>query len=461
MTVAGLQTGLHDGHAARLRDSNPAALGGSTLVTHRIGPIPGGVAAGNPPTGQRMVGEDRNVDGQRDVEKKALVLSPYAYDFGDTDSGPTVSTALGGVADYAGRVEVHAVTSVPTGLFPLTHYTNWNDYEVIHLSTHGDTNLLLLASSNATCMAIAPTIASQLPDPLDRLGIGCFAVNAGGSNGVPNWTEGNVTASPAFFVWHYPGGLERKVIYLDACRTTFASGIVDALLGQDSIIIGWDEYVDSQLAKTTAAKLYQDAAGLGYPMWRSVVRQCAAGACLAGASIPLATGQTKPEELEIAYDRADLRIREGLTVTSDFTTGFCVEIPDVPLEASCPTCVDPNPPTGVFVVYDILVEGVVPEDMVVRQDPGEFALEQLRLFADADGEGSGFAWPIWDLSASSTGDGQWESSGVPLAVAGVCPGDVVEYQPKVMLPAYDLSMGGVRDFMYSINGPYPLEFGLP
>lgn len=43
---------------------------------------------------------------------------------------------------------------------------------------------------------------------------------------------------------------------------------------------------------------------------------------------------------------------------------------------------------------------------------------------------------------------------------GVCPGDVVEYLPKLMLPAYDPAAPGNdnRDFTYPLDGPYDLTF---
>jgi hypothetical protein len=41
----------------------------------------------------------------------------------------------------------------------------------------------------------------------------------------------------------------------------------------------------------------------------------------------------------------------------------------------------------------------------------------------------------------------------------VCPGDTIDYEPWVLLPAFDLSMDGndARDRMYSWEGPFTIE----
>ena len=58
------------------------------------------------------------------------------------------------------------------------------------------------------------------------------------------------------------------------------------------------------------------------------------------------------------------------------------------------------------------------------------------------------------------GDGKWQSP-VTLYVPNVCPGDVVSYLPKLMLPAYDPNAGGLRDFSYPTDGPWDLTFDTP
>jgi hypothetical protein len=146
-------------------------------------------------------------------------------------------------------------------------------------------------------------------------------------------------------------------------------------------------------------------------------------------------------------------------VVPPFTTGVCIEIPEVPIIQTCPSCVEPL--VAVPVLYEVTMEGFVPEDMVLRPDPLDFALEQLRLFADAGDEESGFAQPFFLESPQLTdlGDGRWHSP-VQLAVGGVCPGDVVSYLPKLMLPAFDRAAGGNdnRDFTYPLDGPWDLTF---
>jgi len=338
-------------------------------------------------------------------------------------------------------------------------WTSWLSYDVIHVVTHGDRNRLWLGDSTSSCTTLAATIRGELPAAADRTGLRCGSVNTAPANAAPVW-DTDVSIDPSFFAWHYPAGLPKRFVCLNACRTTFAPGMAQSLLGEDTIYLGWDEYVDSQLALDTAVNLYQDMVGLGFPAWRAFVHTCTGGKCInMRASLP--SGQTKNEELEIAYDRADLRLRESLGVLPPFLTGVCLEIPDVPLDLSCPSCV--NPEFGIFVGYDVTLEGFVPEDMALRTDPFEFVAEQLRVFADADGEDTGYALPIVsdnNPQLMNLGDGKWQSAAT-LYVPNVCPGDVVSYLPKLMLPAYDPTAPGLRDFSYPVDGPWDLTFDTP
>lgn len=462
-SVAGLETALHDGQAARLGGPPPAAAPAGartpTSAAASIVPIPVVEAAAVPPVGQRMLGDDRDFDGRRDIAKKALVLSPYKFQFQDTDDGQPVADILKGRADYAAGVEYHPVATKGPGLLSMTLWTSWMNYDVIHIVTHGERNRLWLGDSTSSCTTLAATIRSEVPAAADRVGLRCGSVNTAPANAAPVW-DTDVSVDPSFFARHYPGGLPKRFVFLNACRTTFAPGMAQALLGDDTIYLGWDEYVDSQLALDTALALYQDMVGLGFPAWRAFVRTCTGGKCI-NMRTRLPSGQTKNEELEIAYDRADLRLRESLGVIPPFLTGVCLEVPDVPLEFSCPSCV--NPEVGVFVGFDVILEGFVPEDMALRTDPFEFAIQQLRVFADVDDEDSGYALPI--ISNDNTqlvdlGDGTWQSP-VTLYVPNVCPNDVVSYLPKLMLPAYDPNAGGLRDFSYPVNGPWDLSFDTP
>lgn len=231
-TVAGLQSELHDGQAARL---SPDADPGGAFTVRRaapgaIGPIPAGQAAGSPPTGQRMVGEDRNGDGRRDVEKKAIVLSPYQFQFQATDDGQAVANLLSARADYAGRVDFHPVPVKGDAILPMSVWTSWASYDVIHVVTHGERNRLWLGDSTASCTALAATIRMQLPVTVDRIGIRCGSVNTAPANAAPVW-DTDVSVDPSFFLWHYPDGLPKRFVFLNACRMSFAPGLAQSLLG--------------------------------------------------------------------------------------------------------------------------------------------------------------------------------------------------------------------------------------
>jgi hypothetical protein len=486
-TVAGIPTGIHDGVAARLggpgheviepatalrratRDRRSSKLELPRTNALASAPVSAAAADGNLPIGQRVVGMDDDSDGKRDLPKYALILAPYAFYFEPYDSAFDVQELLLMQRDYqeGGVVTKANDQDFTIDSLSISDYIDWTDYDVIYISSHGDADasapfgpdpFILLGISGTKCKSLGTKVKQDLPAKADRLGLYCIATNLTTDDSNPTWGF-DLIGTKSFWQHNHGGKLRKKVIVFESCRSTFTPGLAEALAGEDSIFLGWDEYVNADHSQATQSKLFSQAAGLGFPMLKGFVRSCIDGSCIE----PLSSGDpdepngydgTKPAELLAAWNRADLRIREGLKLPGDPTPGICFEISGVPLAATCPSCDGTLP---LSVMYDAVVEGLEPEDLVLRQDPYEFATENLRLFADVDGADSGYAEVLFTERMSDLGDGAYAfDPAVTLYANGICPGDMFEYTPWVLLPAFDPAMpeNDARDRLYSWDPPW-------
>lgn len=463
-TVGGLSTTIYDTVAARhggpLNDiippANPAPASIKALASN---PIPASAVQPLLPRGQRMVGKDDDGDGFRDLPKHALILSPWSFDFVPNDSAPMVNTILNGVRDYQeGSVTFKANnTDLIQGTMLISDYTGWEDKDIIFVSSHGDADpnaawgpdpYIFLGIGGASCTDIALKILAEVPDSAMRPGLRCsfFTTIGPSSNKI---TGRDTLGTRAFWEYARGGKLEKKLIYMDACRTAFHPGLAEALTGTDSIFLGWSEYVQVSKSLASADAVIRETVVDGFPVLRSFVHECSGGACI--------DGSTPPAELLAAWDRADLRTREALSIPATPLYAGCAVSPTLPVSDTCPSCVGGFP---MSMSFNISLEGVEPAEMVLAEDPLEFGRYQLRLFADIDGIESGYAQPLYDVYMTPTGNGTYiDAFGMTLFMDNICPNQVIEYNPWVLLPTFDESMPGndARDRIYSWDGPFTME----
>ncbi len=472
--VAGIPTSAHDGFGARLDGIGESNLTAALPFSRQsprnaaaVNLLPGGMAETDPPIGQRVLGADEDRENATDLTKKALVLAPYAFQFGIHDSAAGVADTLEALPDYT---QVDRAFNTQGGVANSVRLSvwaqDWSDYDIVFVSTHGDFDpsssygtepTLSLGVFGENCDELRDEIFTQLPFSEEgRTGIFCDWTNVSPNRNVKIWRKGLV-AVPRFFSAVHEGELDKKIVYVDACRSGRDDGLAGALTGQDSIFLGWDDYVRSDVSRNAANEILAEAAGNGFPMWRSFVRACSDGSCM--ESFPPRNGRTKRAELLVHHDRADLRIREGLILSGQPFAVNCSEIAMVPLSVSCPTCVGMDPAAGIL--FEVTMEGVTTDDLVLRQDPTDFALEQYRLWGDVDDVEQPYALPIWSGTTTSLGDGAYEVTMPQLFMDGVCPGQMIDYRPKVLLPAFDPIMSGndARDWLYSLQAPYMLTIG--
>jgi hypothetical protein len=469
-TVGGLPTTIYDAVAARhggpLNDViAPGVAPGAGAATRQaaFGPMSAGVAAPIVPRGQRMVGEDDDGDGFRDLPKHALILSPWAFDFVPNDSAPDARTILEGIRDYQeGSITYKEnTTDLLTNTMTIADYTvGWDEKDVIFISSHGDADpnaawgpdpYLWMGIGGSTCADIAAKLRAEVPDPAERQGLHCSFLTTIGAGSNPI-TGRDTLGTRAFWEHHHGGDLNKKLIWFDACRSAFLPGLAQALVGTDSIFLGWSEYVNTTTSTAALDAVLRETAELGFPVLRSFVRECSGTSTCVDPPT-----SNPPATLLAAWDRADLRVREGLVIPTVPLRSDCGVSPTQPVELTCPSCGGAAP---MSFIYNATVEGVTAEEMVLLEDPFQFGAYQLRLFADIDDVESGYAQPVWDGYFGMTSEGTWSDLfGITLFGNDICPYDVIEYNPWVLLPAFDEAMPGndARDRMYSWEGPFTLE----
>jgi hypothetical protein len=205
-------------------------------------------------TGQTVTGEGRSL-------RRALVLSPFRWDFGETDDGEAVAEQLRARPDYANGVAYAENATVDATDVSVDDFRGWQELQVVHVVSHG-----FRLCKEGKCRAVVA--ANALP--------------GGTANIWPSAVRGlelEVQVGPApaqppryftllgadFFRDQYPGGLDDTVVFLNGCSTfgPGATDLADAVRGTTSVVLGWNRPVGSQGAETAALALYAELAGDG------------------------------------------------------------------------------------------------------------------------------------------------------------------------------------------------------
>ena len=209
---------------------------------------------------------DRNVVGDDIEQKRALVLSPFLWSFGGYDDGPPVAAILEGTRGYEGRVKFLANDSALDTTVGVEAFTGWGQYQVVHVTSHGRR---VCEDAGCRAMIVINTLealahgGSQTPAELTKT-LEHQGLDVTKSKHHPGTTF--VAATAAFFQATYPSGLDNTVVFLNACQTFgwLATDLVEAIHGNSSVVLGWDEPVHADEAKAAAVALFQDLSDGGY-----------------------------------------------------------------------------------------------------------------------------------------------------------------------------------------------------
>lgn len=226
--------------------------------------------------------------GPGKATKRALLLSPYDWQWtigGESDQLDEIKSTFEGVRDYSlGEIVVrknsltnNAGTLGISGGVTLESFMDWDEFDAIHLATHGGKACRRLVAAGSAGVAGAvvdiecqTSLSIGLPwvtenDPLPgksfttQTGVSRAWVpipnadiprvrSAAGlppepaSPGAPAYEmEGPfVGVSTDFFRQQYGGGLSEALVFLSACSSGANSDLVTHLSGGGSTVFGWD-----------------------------------------------------------------------------------------------------------------------------------------------------------------------------------------------------------------------------
>lgn len=282
-----------------------------------------------------------HVVGDDPDAKRALVLAPFQYFFGAEDDGAAVAAILEGTRGYAANVTYLENATTTAATVGIQQFSGWEAYDVIHVTSHGaevcDVNKCL-------SVILSGDIYSSAEDLLRLTEAGVNTARIRGSD------EKLLALSPEFFRNHYPNGLDRKLIFFNACQTygTAGSGLSDALLGDGSVYLGWSDVVQSPAARDAALALFRNLSDNG------VTAQSALDS-LGDLGFNRFTEHGEEITAILLLDRdidRDLRLREVVTLEHPTKGGNLLPNANV---AAVGTAQDGVPD---LVPYQILVEGI-------------------------------------------------------------------------------------------------------
>lgn len=298
----------HDGSAVefRLTEGRPVVVD-PTIDVARLPyenvQAPPAVASSLAP--QRVVG----APGSR----RALVLSPFAFDFDGWDSGAQAAAVLAATPGYEGRVTYRETTDPDDPGVTVDDLLDLEAYDVVYLSTHGGRLCLDKKTSSALaasgvggagddCRAdfLIQRFAGTAADlkALDQPGIVLYQ----GSK------HRSIAVTGDFFRAVYPDGLPNTLFVLVSC-STYSPEFVGPIAGDEGIFVSWDLGVRADIA-LASLKLLQVLSVTGWTVSDAM-------ASLGDAVVSEETGAVMRSSGRRAG--GDLRIRDVIRVEDGFT----------------------------------------------------------------------------------------------------------------------------------------------
>ncbi|HMB92003.1 MAG TPA: hypothetical protein VKP65_14205 [Rhodothermales bacterium] len=202
----------------------------------------------------------QDVVGDNPKTKRALVLAPYLYEFGGSDSGPAVANLLNTARGYEGNVTYVANPSETTSSnVSVDQFTNWGNYDVVFISTHGTQQ----CKEGECRTALLTSVHINVQDiPLnDPPGLILAKVVEG---------RRTIGLTNDFFANQYPQGLSDAILYIDACQTFKSPELATALTGEAGTYFGWSETVGASFSKSAATTFFGDLIEKGIPTGKAL-----------------------------------------------------------------------------------------------------------------------------------------------------------------------------------------------
>jgi hypothetical protein len=372
-----------------------------------VAPTPVSVARTRDMTIQRVV------VGDSVEQKRALVLSPFKYFFQGFDDGAPLAQLLENTRGYSGNVTYLENATKTAATVGIEQFSGWENYDVIHVTGHG---AQVCDVNRCVATILTGDIYSSADDLLRLTELGLNTAHVRGSE------RKFLALSPDYFRKQYPAGLNSKLIFFNACQTvsTTSSALSDALLGPNSVFLGWTDIVESHAAKGATLALFQKLSADG------VTAQSAFDS-LGDLAINRHTFEGRDIEAALLLGRdasSDLRIREVVKLERTIGGG------ELLANATVDAVGEAQDGVVDLVPYQILVEGI-PES---QQDA---AIVQFTV----DGHSS---TPQAVTIGERVGDTGWRLTG-QIPYIDVAPEQTVEMLATVQLPE-----GGTSEHRVSV-----------
>ena len=188
--------------------------------------------------------------------RKAIVLSPFLFQFGATDEGAALKQLL-----EDSSCPAYEVTNLTNSAVSVNTMKTLNQYGVVAIATHGDSfyNGLLsfwtdqfgwnfFGAQVVFLTGEEATAANKAANEID-LKKGRLAITNNGA--------GFYAILPSFIQHYSGGGYPNSLIYIGACRSTFNNSMANAFLGKGAATyLGFSEYVDSGFAGQAAIDFF-------------------------------------------------------------------------------------------------------------------------------------------------------------------------------------------------------------
>jgi hypothetical protein len=375
---------------------------------------------GRSPSGPRHDGSpgrvpEMDIVGPESEEKRALVLSPFHWHVPDIEDTPQVAAILAGTRGYEGRVTHLSNQEETSTTVGLEHFMNWDEYDVVHVSTHG-----ARVCSGGSCRGtlVAGLLVAVLPPGPGSKAEKLKSLETQGVSYAKSERTGReyLVLTADFFRHHYPDGLDDALVYLNSCESfgPEATDVVDAIRGESSVVFGWSETVRVVDATAAAIAMYQ-ALSKGYPAEVALeeIGELAVGHPTEGSPSPELRESPRG-------DGGDLRIREVIRLLHLITGEELTAADAVPIEG---TMGDGEPDAVPWLVQ---VDGVKPELA------GGMTVRVLVAGAQSD--------PVPLEEGQANEEDQWTLSGLVLLDF-----DLTEETPVTFGARVELHEGGVSE----------------
>lgn len=217
--------------------------------------------AGTWDAGGPLGGTNETVTGEGRSARRALVLSPYRWDFGESDDGESVAERLRELPDYSSGVTYAENAALASTEVTADDFRGWEGQQVVHVVSHG-----FRLCKEGKCRAVVA--ANALPGATANIwgnatrGLELEVVAGPDSPTTPKY---HTLLGADFFRDEYPTGLDDTVVFLNGCSLfgPGATDLADAIRGSKGVVLGWSRSVLSAAAQSASSAMYEELAGEG------------------------------------------------------------------------------------------------------------------------------------------------------------------------------------------------------